>query len=287
MRTLRISGTFAYLMLLLALVGYASPALAQQQQYANAYAHWDFGADVNDIENVDQTIWIAKSAPASQWVMVWKWTADPSHGGYFGFNTDAAGQGQALFSLWNADAAAGASCKEFGGEGVGWSCRMPFELRTDIPYRLRVSRTRVDAEGVWWGGWISEMTGAGASKAFYLGEIRVKPEMNLIRGNSIENFSEYYGGVVAQCSAVPVSLFAVAPPAANRTPDGNEYARSSRANGSTNPQSNPCKSGNEPQGALFRVESFDFASVNGAMIYFGGTRREHVLPVGLIVPDGK
>ena len=49
-------------------------------------------------------------------------TADPSHGGYFGFNTDAAGRAQALFSFWNADAAIGDSCKEFGGEGVGWSC---------------------------------------------------------------------------------------------------------------------------------------------------------------------
>lgn len=71
MRTLRTSGTLACLTLF-ALVAHATPALAQQQQYANAYAHWDFGADVNDIENIDQRIWIAKSAPASQWVMVWK-----------------------------------------------------------------------------------------------------------------------------------------------------------------------------------------------------------------------
>jgi hypothetical protein len=271
----------------LALGAHPSPTLAQQQQYANAYAHWNFGADIVDITNVDQTIWIAKPAPASQWVMLWKWTADPAHGGYFGFNTDAAGNAQALFSLWNADAATGDHCKEFGGEGEGWSCRMPLSLRADIAYRLRLDRTRIEPEGVWWGGWITEVTAAETPKEFYLGEIRVKPEMHSIRGNTIENFSEYYGDVVAECKAVPFSLFAVAPPAGNRAPDGDGYARLSRANGSTNARSNPCQSGSESQGALFKVESFDFAGMNGAMIFFGGARSTHTLPAGLIVPDGK
>ena len=35
---------------------------AQQQQNANAYTFWDFGKDANDIENVEQKIWIALPA---------------------------------------------------------------------------------------------------------------------------------------------------------------------------------------------------------------------------------
>jgi len=85
----------------------------QQQQNANAYAYWDFGRNANDIENVDQRIWIAKPANGTQWVMLWFWTADPVHGGYLGFNTSDLGDSQALFSLWNADKAEGENCDEF------------------------------------------------------------------------------------------------------------------------------------------------------------------------------
>ncbi len=260
------------------------PALAQQQQYANAYAYWDFGNEVNDVENVDQKIWIAKSVASSQWVMMWSWVADPAHGGYFGFNTDTEGKAQALFSLWNADRATGDNCKEFGGEGVGWSCRMPFELKTDVIYKLRLVRTKSDAEGVWWGGWIYEESAAPAE--YFIGEIRVKSEMNHIRGNSIMNFSEYYGQVQEKCGTVPFSIFAVAPPAANKAADSNDYDRTSKSNGGSNPNDNPCQSGNEPQGNLFKVEGFNFVGSNGSLIFLGGTRKDHVLPEGLAAPIG-
>ena len=49
--------------------------------------------DANDVQNVEQKIWIALSAPASQWVMTWAWEADSANGGYLGFNTDENGNG--------------------------------------------------------------------------------------------------------------------------------------------------------------------------------------------------
>jgi hypothetical protein len=277
-------GRFLTIGILLVIIFGLTSAFAQQQQYANAYAYWDFGGDVDDVQNIDQKIWIAKPAPGSQWVLMWSWTADPAHGGYFGFNTTAEGSAQALFSLWNADKASGDNCKEFGGEGVGWSCRMPFELKSDVIYKLRLARTRTDNEGVWWGGWIYEESGSETTNEFYLGEIRVKKEMNRIRGNSIMNFSEYYGNVVEKCSTVPFSILVLAPPNANRQGDSENYARRSKRNGGTDPNSNPCQTGNEPQGSLFKVEDFEFLNTDGSVIYFGGTRDEQTMPEGLTPP---
>lgn len=273
------------IILLITSTGLFNKSFAQQQQYANAYAFWDFGQDADDIQNVDQKIWIAKPALSSQWVMTWAWVADPAHGGYLGFNTDDNGKAQALFSLWNATAATGDNCKEFGGEGSGWSCRMPVELRSDVFYTLRLSRTRTDNDGVWWSASIVENTGAGAPKEYFLGEIKVKSEMNFIRGNSINNFSEYYGQTQEKCGTVPFSIFGVTPPAANKDNNG-VYSRNSKFNGSSNPQDNPCKTGDEPQGALFKVDNYQFGPGSGALLFLGGMESDHSLPEDVLVPPG-
>ncbi len=261
-----------------------SPCQAQQQQYANAYTFWDFGNDAVDISNVEQKIWIALPAPSSQWVMTWKWTADPAHGGYLGFNTDANGKAQALFSLWNATQATGDSCLEFGGEGIGWSCRKSFDIRSDVFYQLKLTRTKSDEDGVWWGAWIYEDPDSDTPTEIFLGEIKVQSEMNFIRGNSINNFSEYYGKTQDRCSTVPLSILGVTPPAANKDENGN-YARTSKFNGSSDPKKNPCQTGEEPQGAIFKVENYDFGFAAGALIFLGGTSSDQVLPEDLQSPS--
>ena len=75
--------------------------------------------------------------------MTWKWTADPAHGGYLGFNTDKDGKAQALFSLWNAIEATGDSCLEFGGEGSGWSCRSSFEIKIGHILQIAISAHKI------------------------------------------------------------------------------------------------------------------------------------------------
>jgi anti-sigma B factor antagonist len=272
------------LLILVALTSTITVAQLQQQQNANAYAYWTFGSGANDIENVDQKIWIAKPARGSQWVMTWSWVADPAHGGYLGFNTDDEGESQALFSLWNADKASGLNCMEFGGEGEGWSCRMPVDLKSNVVYRLRLARTRTDAEGVWWGAWIYQEAAAGAKTELSLGEIRVKKEMNLIIGESINNFSEYFGHTVARCSSVPVSILVVAPPSANRDAKTDTYQRMSRRNGGTTPRSNPCRSGNEPQGNMLKVEDINIGGTTAAVIFIGGTQKDHIMPKDIVSP---
>jgi len=269
-----------YLFIFLAIFVFSNLALPQQQQNSNAYAYWDFGGKA--IENVDQKVWIAKPANGTQWVMQWFWTADRSHGGYLGFNTSDGGKSQALFSLWNADKAEGENCHEFGGEGVGWSCRKPMELKSDVVYRLRLVRTRKDNDGVWWGAWISQESAAGAKTEFQLGEIRVEKEMDTIVGNSIGNFSEYFGHTVEHCSSVPLSIFVVAPPAANRDPKTDMYALTAKGNGGTDPEMNPCQTGNEPQGNMLKVESFNGTAAS--VIFAGGTPKDHVMLKGIAIP---
>lgn len=276
---------FFILGLFTVLIAIVSPGFAQQQQYANAYMFWDFGQGADDVQNVEQKIWVAMPAPATQWVMTWAWVADPAHGGYLGFNTDENGKGQALFSLWNASEATGGICKEFGGEGVGWSCRTPFDIKPNVFYQLRLALTKSDGDGAWWGAWIYENPDADAPKEIYLGEIKVKPEMNTIRGNSINNFSEYYGITQEKCGTVPLSIFGVAPPAANKDENGG-YKRMSKYNGASNPQQNPCKTGNEPQGTLFKVENYDIGTAKGALIFLGGTGSDHSLPDNIQQPAG-
>jgi len=250
----------------------------QQQQNANAYAFWEFGDKANDIQYIDQTIWIAKPATGSQWVLIWSWTADPAHGGYLGFNTSDEGKSQALFSLWNADQAKGKACAKFGGEGEGWSCRQPFVIKSDADYQLRLARTSSDKQGVWWSAWIIEDPSGDKPVEHLLGEIRVNPKMNTISGNSIANFSEYFGHTVPKCRAVPVSILALAPPAANLNKTTGDYARTGAYRGGTEPANNPCKTGNESSGNMLKVEPFDFGLGDGAVIFIGGTPRDHIKP---------
>jgi len=250
----------------------------RQQQYANAYVHWDFGYSTDDVWNIDQQIWIAKKASGTQWALVWKWLKDPSHGGYLALQTDDTGQGKVLFSLWNADAAIGDQCVKFSGEGAGYSCRLPFTIQTDRFYRLRINRANTDSEGQWWGAWIIEETPSGTLKEHFLGQIRVAKSFNLIRGNSIENFSEYYGRALPKCCDVPMSVVGFISPAANYYESGTGiYGYYSKFNGGSDPNLNPCKDGNESAGVLFKIDEYDFSFAKGALVFIGGKKEDHKL----------
>lgn len=70
-------------------------------------------------------------------------------GGYTGIQNH-----QLLFSVWDSDdavparvikAAAGVSCSEFGGEGTGAKCEMPFAPKTNGRYQFTVSLSYPDA----------------------------------------------------------------------------------------------------------------------------------------------
>jgi hypothetical protein len=192
-------------------------AAAAQHQNAYLYVDWDFGS-ASGFWNINQTMRISKKASSTYWAQFWSWT-DADYGGYIGLQTngvrfDGSTGETAIFSLWNANAARGDGCGQFEGEGIGYSCRLPFRIRTNATYRLRVLRLHADAEGQWWGGWVrSFRTGTN----YHIGDIRVPASHQSMGVPS--NFSEYFGDAVA-CTKVPVSKVHWSQPAANRTGNG-------------------------------------------------------------------
>ena len=100
------------------------------------------------------------------------WFAD-GDGGYMGLQTNGVIGSEAvgkmlIFSIWEALGAApgpDATCQTFGGEGVGYSCRLPFDWQPDVAYRLRLEQT--DSDDEW------RVTVSGGGDAVVLGDIQV------------------------------------------------------------------------------------------------------------------
>jgi hypothetical protein len=61
----------------------------------------------------------------------------------------------------------------------------------------------VESDGVWYGAWIEDTV---SGQLIYLGRIKAAAGDEHIDGQSIENFSEYYGPQMPTCDDVPVSI---------------------------------------------------------------------------------
>lgn len=185
-----------------------------QHQSGADYAYWHFSGLDSTFWNVDQYIQVQQKAPTTFWAMQ-VFFADSNDAGYMGLQQRAAGEGDiAIFSLWNANAARGSSCGTFGGEGVGYSCRMPFDVIEGNWYRLRLWRMETEGANQWWGAWIYSYN---TNTDYYVGSIRV-PAKGHSTINGVLNFSEYWGQSV-DCDKVPLSLVNLTQPAANSNGD--------------------------------------------------------------------
>lgn len=195
------------------LLATASPAHAAQHQNAYLYSNWSFSGSTVGYWNVDQLMRVEQKAAATYWAKLWTFRG-ATYGGYMGLQTDGSrGDGTtgetAIFSLWNANAASGPRCLTFGGEGVGYSCRLAYPFSLNTYYRLRVWRLNADAGGQWWGAWIQN-TATGVDS--HIGSIRVPSANTLLTG--VRNFVEYFGPAVP-CTSVPRSQAVWTQPAAN------------------------------------------------------------------------
>jgi hypothetical protein len=133
-------------------------------------------------------------------------------GGYIGLQTkgnraDGSLGKMAIFSIWDAEAAEGPGTIRFGGEGEGWSCRIPYPWQAGRPYRMKV----FTPGGSWWGAKVrDEATGEVSD----LGGIRVPQRWRNLDSWSIM-WTEYYGGPLANCSDLPYSRVVFHTPWAN------------------------------------------------------------------------
>lgn len=208
---IRLTALVAFI--LSALIAPTAEANGQHQQGSD-YAYWQFQGPGNDFYQVDQIMWLDRKAAYTYWAMQFRFTGSDD-AGYIGLQTkgvrfDNTVGDTAIFSLWNANGIRGSSCGTFTGEGDGYSCRIPFTIRTGVGYRLRVWRLESDNNGQWWGGWIrSDYSG----HEYHIGDIRVPAEGHHVLGQ-VMNFSEYFGPAVP-CNQVPRSIIHLTQPAAN------------------------------------------------------------------------
>jgi hypothetical protein len=194
-----------------ALLAVAAAGAASAQQHQNAYLYSHYDTPATEVYSLDQYLRVDQKAEASFWPVVWKWEGQ-SFGGYFGLQTNGSGpSGEPLgdtliFSLWDANAvdpSPGSLGGTFGGEGTGYTLRSAYPIRPYRFYRLRIWRLSSEAEGNWWGAWTLD---TDTNVETYLGRIRSAPEHATLDGQSVENFSEYFGLAKPTCDDVPVSV---------------------------------------------------------------------------------
>ena len=262
---------------------------------ANGHAFWTIDGNPADITAIDQEIWIPVPAKGMQWVLYWAFETASNAGGYLGFNADADGKAQMIFSIWGATASLGyegAPCLSFDEDGPVRSCRRPVSLNEKAFYRLHLERTKVEADGVWWSASISEVTPDDGKRIDHpIGAHQTPPDVTFVRGASLDSFIEYFGNETA-CSAVPVSGFYASEPQAN--PKSLDLGYHYTAKIQSLVGGDDCKLGTEKTGASFRGQSglvqYDgwkeiypdtLPSARGIFLFLGGPKEK--LDIGTIM----
>jgi hypothetical protein len=183
------------------LIPTVSPANAAQQQWGASYLDWS-GALLSVDSTISQIIQPLEVSPQMYWEAGWHWDNVPD-GGYGGIQSkgilaDGTISDLAIFSIWNGLGAipgAGAGCTPFGGEGIGYSCRIPITLIAGNKYEISFG---VDtARGPqWWIATISDLTKGMRS---VIGSIETNSK--IAKASNWNNFIEYWGQSVP-CDAV-------------------------------------------------------------------------------------
>lgn len=187
------------------LLGSVATAAADQHRDANVHQWWALSRPAY---NIDQSVTL-HAMHDSTYVALVVGYEHTSEGAYMGLQQLAGGARIARFSIWSSTAAtpaAGATCRNFDGEGVGKTCEIPFSFQLDHPYRYRIWRLANEDDGNWWGAWIiDDVTHVETA----IGEIRAPAAAGDI--DSADTFDEYFGDALP-CDRVPASAGDVAAP---------------------------------------------------------------------------
>ena len=179
-----------------------APAGAQQYQDGIVNQYWTLPEEA---WNVDTYLWPSLLNPDVFFAQ--HFWFDGGGEAYMGLQqgTETEGMRQVRFSLWNATGARrsaipGADCRDFGGEGVGKTCTIPYYFSTGRWYRLRIWRLNDTSNGRWWGGWVID----DAGNKSYIGSLLAPRGDDLITGTV--SFNEYFGTSVGYpCGRLPPS----------------------------------------------------------------------------------
>jgi hypothetical protein len=250
--------TISLILIFSLLIPTVSPANAAQQQWGASYLDWS-GALLSADSTISQIIQPLEVSPKMYWEAGWHWDNVPD-GGYGGIQSkgilaDGTISDLAIFSIWNGLGAipgAGAGCTAFGGEGIGYSCRIPITLIAGNKYEISfgVDTTRGPQ---WWIATISDLTKGTKS---VIGSIETNSR--IAKASNWNNFIEYWGQSVP-CDAVGAASAKFYVPTSNN-PDVEIFSpRFSRP-------AQPCvmSAGDTPPPGF----------IGDAVIRFGGARQE-------------
>ena len=189
------------LSVVLVIVGANVPANSAQQQWGASYLDWS-GALLSVDSTISQIIQPLEVSPQMYWEAGWHWDNVPD-GGYGGIQSkgilaDGTISDLAIFSVWNGLGAipgAGAGCTPFGGEGIGYSCRIPITLIAGNKYEISFG---VDvARGPQWR--IATIADLTKGTKNVIGSI--ESNSRIAKASNWNNFIEYWGQSVP-CDAV-------------------------------------------------------------------------------------
>ena len=174
---------------------------AEQHQWGASYLDWS-GARLDENSTVSQIIQPLELSSKMYWEAGWSWD-NASDGGYGGIQTKGnLGNGQivdlAIFSIWNARAAVPgpeAICLPFGGEGIGYSCRIATPMVAGNKYEITFGPD-LDRGSKWWKAIIKDFA-KGTTRL--IGSIEAS--QTGLKATNWNNFIEYWGEAVP-CDAV-------------------------------------------------------------------------------------
>jgi hypothetical protein len=250
--------TISLVLIFSLLIPTVSTANAAQQQWGASYLDWS-GALLSADSTISQIIQPLEVSPKMYWEAGWHWDNVPD-GGYGGIQSkgilaDGTISDLAIFSIWNGLGAipgAGAGCTAFGGEGIGYSCRIPITLIAGNKYEISFG---VDtARGPqWWIATISDLTKGTKS---VIGSIETISR--IAKASNWNNFIEYWGQSVP-CDAVGAASAKFYVPTSNNPDVEISSPRFSRP-------AQPCvmSAGDTPPPGF----------IGDAVIRFGGARQE-------------
>ncbi|QNS08057.1 ricin-type beta-trefoil lectin domain protein [Streptomyces xanthii] len=199
---------------LAAAAGLATATPAAASDTPGSYTHYGFPSGTAGLSDVTFRTTVTKDAgPASNifWSHQFGFTA--GNGAYTGMQSNGPGQTRTfLFSVWDATEAktgsTGSYCLDFGGEGVGKSCRLKTDWKEGDTFRTRVAH-----EGDRWFGVTVTNETTGAS--FKLGSIRAGSTQ--ISPSGMVDWAEYFewNNPKASCDDQPYSQARFGVPVAN------------------------------------------------------------------------
>jgi hypothetical protein len=182
-------------------LGRSTPAATTGVTLAQPYSWWSWPGDGFFSETSENITIKSDTTPGQPYFWSYQFHSQFGDGGYVGLQDASVPSGKkiALFSVWQADAAQGADCNVFSGEGSGESCRIdPYNWMTDRTYTVALRIASSNVTGAWYE---ASVTDTVTHVTLTIGSIHVPAGWGGIYG--VVSWTEYFGGTADSCADLP------------------------------------------------------------------------------------